>query len=83
MKKEIKLNTIVWTVLVTLIVLSSIFAETHFKYAYILIIAFAIVKFLSISFQFIEVKNAHLIWKITALFFIFIYFIILIAFNVL
>ena len=80
MKKEIKLNTIVWIALVILIVLSSIFSETEFKYSFLLIVAFAIVKFLSVCFQFIEVKNAHLIWKIVTILFVLSYFIICLVF---
>ena len=80
MNKEIKLNTLVWIILVTLITLSSIFAEAHFKYAYLLIIAFSVLKFLSVSFQFIEVKNAHIIWKIVTLLFVFSYLILFLVF---
>jgi hypothetical protein len=79
MKKEIKLNTIVWVMLISLIVLSSIFAEAQIKYAYLLVVVFAIVKFLSVSFQFMETKNAHLIWKIVITLFVISYLIILLT----
>lgn len=77
MNKEIKLNTIVWLALVVLIVLSSIFAETGFKYSYTSISAFAVIKFLSVCFQFVEVKNAHAVWKIVTIIFVLSYSIIL------
>ncbi len=76
MKKEIKLNTLVWILLVALIVLSSIFAETNFKYTYLAIVTFATIKFLSVCFQFVEVKKAHIVWKIVAIIFVVSYFII-------
>lgn len=79
MNKEIKINTIVWIMLIVLIVLSSIFAETGFKYAYTAIAAFAIIKFLSVSFQFVEVKNAHIVWKIVTILFVLSYSIILLV----
>ena len=79
MKKEIKINTIVWVALVVLIILSSIFSESKLGFSAILIIAFSVLKFLSVSFQFMEVKNAHTVWKIVTILFTASYLIICVA----
>lgn len=76
MKKEIKLNTIIWVVLIALIVLSSIFAESNLTFSTIIIIAFAVLKFLSVSFQFVEVKHAHIVWKVVIALFVVSYLLI-------
>jgi len=74
MRKEIKLNTIVWMLLVVLICLSTMFAENGFKSAYILIAGLSVVKFLSVIFQFVEVKHAHVVWKLVSILFVVVYF---------
>lgn len=74
MNKEIKLNTIVWMLLVVLICLSTMFAENGFKSAYILIAGLSVVKFLSVIFQFVEVKHAHVVWKLVSILFVVVYF---------
>jgi hypothetical protein len=74
MKKEIKLNTIVWVLLVVLICLSTLFAENGFESAYILIAGLSVVKFLSVTFQFVEVKHAHVVWKLVSILFVVVYF---------
>ncbi len=70
MRKEIKLNTIVWGLLVALICLSSLFAENGIKHSFILISMLSVVKFLSVTFQFVEVKHAHIVWKLVSLLFV-------------
>ena len=75
MTKEIRLNTIVWIVLIVLICLSMFFSENGFEGSYILISATAIVKFMSITFQFMETKNAHIVWKLVSIFFVSVYLI--------
>jgi len=74
MRKEIKVNTIVWVLLVVLICLSTIFAENGFESAYILIAGLSVVKFLSVIFQFVEVKYAHVVWKLVSILFVVVYF---------
>ena len=73
MKKEIQINTIVWLLLVAFICLNTVFAEKSFQSAYILITIVSVIKFLSVTFQFVEVKHAHLIWKLVSILFILIY----------
>ncbi|MGB0882071.1 MAG: hypothetical protein ACPGSO_03900 [Vicingaceae bacterium] len=75
MRKEIKLNTIVWVLLVVLICLSTLFAENGFQSAYLLIAGLSVVKFLSVIFQFVEVKHAHIIWKLVSILFVLVYFV--------
>ena len=75
MKKEIKLNTIIWIVLVVFICLSMLFSENGMSYSYLLITALSIVKFLSVGFQFMEVKHAHIVWKLVSITFVLVYFI--------
>lgn len=58
-----KLNFITWILLVILIILSYFFAETQFKYAAIVIGLLSLIKFYAVSFQFMETKEAHGIWK--------------------
>ncbi len=82
MNKELKLNTIVWLLLVTLIILSTLFAENKVKSAYIFVVIFTSIKFLAVAFQFVEVKKAHLLWKFLSFLFVAIYFIgVLIMLN--
>jgi len=74
MRKEMKLNTIVWILLVVLICLSTMFAENGFESAYILIAGLSVVKFLSVISQFVEVKHAHVVWKLVSTLFVVVYF---------
>jgi hypothetical protein len=79
MEKEIRLNTITWIALVLLIVVSTLFSENGFENSFIVIIGFAALKFLSIMFQFVETKHAHIVWKIVSLVFVLIYLVGIIA----
>lgn len=74
MKKEIRINTIVWVLLVVLICVSTLFAENGIESAYILIVGLSVVKFLSVIFQFVEVKHAHVVWKLVSILFVVVYF---------
>jgi len=75
MKTEIKKNIILWILLVVLICLSTLFSENGMKLAYVIIPLLSIVKFISVMFQFVEVKHAHLVWKMISVLFVVIYFI--------
>ena len=63
MKKEIKLNTITWLALVLLIVVSTLFSENGIENSYLIVASLAVIKFLSVMFQFVEAKHAHIVWK--------------------
>ncbi len=75
MKKEIKLNTITWILLVLLICVSTLFSENGFENAYLLIAGFSVIKFMSVMYQFVEVKHAHLVWKLVSFLFVAVYFV--------
>ena len=75
MRREIKLNTIVWILLIILICLSTAFSENEFKNAFLVISGLSVIKFLSVIFQFVEVKHAHIVWKITSVIFVVVYFV--------
>lgn len=74
MKKEIKLNTVTWILLIVLICVSTLLAENSFKNAFLVVSGLSVIKFLSVIFQFVEVKNAHIIWKIVSVLFVVVYF---------
>lgn len=75
MKKEIRLNTIIWILLLVLICVSTLFSESGFSTAFLVITGLSVVKFLSVTFQFIEVKHAHIVWKLLAFLFVVVYFV--------
>ena len=55
----------VWILLVLLTILSALVSNnfSHYNYIIIIIIGFSMVKFLGISFFFMELKKAHPFWK--------------------
>jgi len=75
MKKEIKLNTIIWVLLIVLICASTLFAENGVENVYLLIVGLSSVKFLSVVFQFVDAKHAHVVWKMVSIFFVLVYFV--------
>ena len=75
MKKEIKLNTITWGLLVVLICVNTLFSKNGFNNAFLVITGLSVVKFLSVIFQFVEVKNAHIVWQLVSILFVVTYFI--------
>jgi len=75
MKKEIRLNTIFWILLVTLICVSTLFSENGFENAFLVITGLSVIKFLSVMFQFVEVKHAHIVWKLVSILFVLVYFV--------
>jgi hypothetical protein len=79
MKKEIKLNTITWLALVLLIVVSTLFSENGIENSYLIVASLAVIKFLSVMFQFVEAKHAHIVWKMVSVVFVLVYIIGIIA----
>ncbi len=77
MNKEIKINTTSWLILVALIVVSFFIAETHQTHLFLIISLLSAIKFATISFQFMEVKHAHLVWKFVSILFIIIYLLVI------
>jgi len=72
---EIKKNTFMWLALVAMIVLSTFFAEKGMQNAVYFIVTLSSIKFLGVTFQFIEVKHAHGLWKTLCVFFVAVYLI--------
>ena len=70
-----KANTILWIALVILISLSYFFSEKHIQSAAVIIALVSIVKFLSVGYQFMETKHAHIFWNGLLVFFTLVYFI--------
>ena len=62
--KEAKLNLGLWITLVVLIVISSLFAENKSAFIIPTLVTISAIKFLGVGFQFMEVKHAHIFWKI-------------------
>lgn len=72
---EIKKNMMMWIALVILIFLSTFFAENGMQNAVYFIVIMSAVKFLGVTFQFVEVKHAHAAWKALSVVFVAIYLI--------
>tara|TARA_R110001583_G_scaffold82774_1_gene219272 strand:+ start:3252 stop:3497 length:246 start_codon:yes stop_codon:yes gene_type:complete len=71
-------------VLIVLIILTAISALVSVNvidatYAAVFIIVFSILKFIGVSFYFMELKNAHIFWKTSVLVFVSLFAIITIA----
>lgn len=64
MLKEIKINTIILTVLLVLIITIYLLAENKANTSFTIIASLTSVKFIAVSFQFMETKKANLFWKI-------------------
>ncbi|MDT8412297.1 MAG: hypothetical protein RQ875_07545 [Vicingaceae bacterium] len=70
MLKEIKINTLILTVLLALIIAIYLLAENKANSSFSIIAALTAIKFLAVSFQFMETKKANLLWKILILVFV-------------
>lgn len=64
MLKEIKINTLILTVLLALIIVIFLLAENKASSSFSIIASLTAVKFMTVSFQFMETKKANLFWKI-------------------
>ena len=72
MKKQL---TIVWLLLIILTIISAIIATvlSENTYAIKLIIGLAVLKFIGVTFYFMELNNGHTFWKIAILSFLFLF----------
>ena len=66
---------ITYVFLILMIVLSYFFAEQSLGWTTIAISVLAIIKFLLVGFNFMEVKHANVIWKIVLLLFSTVFFV--------
>lgn len=65
-----KLFLKVWILLLVLTIFSTIVSESNMLYASVLIIVLSIVKFLGVSFYFMELRKSHPFWKLSVLIFV-------------
>ena len=66
-----KTFTLTWIILVGLALASAGFSIIESTYAIHLIMILAMLKFLGIAFQFMELKKAHALWKVLLCIFLF------------
>ena len=68
----------VWLVLILLTITTALVsnASLNFKYAAMLFLGISVVKFFGVSFYFMELRKAHLFWKIAILFCVILFFLI-------
>ncbi len=74
MKKHLFLT--VWLVLIILTITTALVSNSALtiKQAVILILGLSVIKFLGVSFYFMELRKAHLFWKISVLFYVILFF---------
>ena len=58
---------IVWVLLLFLTVTAGVISSLSLGDAAIIIIALSVIKFIGVSFYFMELKKAHIFWKISIL----------------
>ena len=59
-----KTAAITWIILLVLTLASALFSKLESKYIIFIILILAMLKFLGIAFQFMEMKKAHVFWKV-------------------
>ncbi len=75
MKKD--LFFIVWIVLVGLTVTTALITKINFEYIAALILIVSFFKFVGISFYFMELRKAHVLWKVALLSFLTLFIIVI------
>uniref|UniRef100_UPI004047D4CE cytochrome C oxidase subunit IV family protein n=1 Tax=Mariniflexile sp. TaxID=1979402 RepID=UPI004047D4CE len=58
-----KTTTITYIILISLTITSAILSKLNIPYVVIIILLLAVLKFIGISFQFMELKKANPFWK--------------------
>ena len=74
-----KQTTLVWILLVLLTVAVGVISSLSLNIAVILILLLSSLKFIGVAFYFMELKKAHIFWKISILIYLFIFSIL--AYN--
>lgn len=73
--KEMKNKaTLTWIILIVLTIVSALISKLENSYVVLIILALSALKFFGIAFQFMEVKKAHVFWKISVAGFIVVFF---------
>jgi len=62
-----KSNTITWLILLILTVIAGVISKTTISYIVPLILLFAVLKFIGVAFNFMEMKKANKAWQILLL----------------
>lgn len=70
MKKE---NVYTWLFLIVLTLSSVLFSTHNGHSAVYILLGLAVVKFISVAFQFMELKKAHVFWKTSVYVFLFLF----------
>tara|TARA_R110000868_G_scaffold147888_1_gene369509 strand:+ start:928 stop:1164 length:237 start_codon:yes stop_codon:yes gene_type:complete len=65
-----KSATITWIILIVLTITSALVSKLESKYVVLIILILSALKFFGIAFQFMEIKKAHVFWKIIIIGFI-------------
>ena len=60
----------VWILLVLLTVVVGVISSFPFNYAAVTILGLSTIKFIGVSFYFMELKKAHIFWKISVLIYV-------------
>ena len=56
-------SIITWILLLVLTIASAVFSNMQGNYIIPIIMALAVIKFIGVAFQFMELKKAHSFWK--------------------
>jgi hypothetical protein len=65
-----KSTIITWTLLIVLTIASALVSKINGKYIVFIILLLAVLKFIGITFQFMELKKAHSFWKVSVVVFL-------------
>jgi len=66
----------VWILIIIITILSALIANTDFVYAMEVVLVISMLKFIGISFYFMGLRNAHVFWKSSIVFFVLLFSII-------
>ncbi|WP_456442023.1 cytochrome C oxidase subunit IV family protein [Psychroserpens sp.] len=59
-----KLASLTWLILIILTIVSAVFSNLDVRFKASIILVLAMLKFVGVAFQFMELKKAHSFWKI-------------------
>lgn len=74
-----KATTISWVVLILFTIISAILSGVETSYMAIMVLGLAVLKFIGVAFEFMELKKAHWVWQLSLLSFLAIFTAIVLA----
>lgn len=74
-----KLNILTWIILLFLTVVAGLISSTSLPYIIPLILILGLLKFIGVAFNFMELKKAHVFWKLILLSYLGIFCVILLV----